>query len=990
MLLFNIDLIFKFETMFGVLKKLFDPTEAAIKEARPFVNKILASEEDTKKLSLAKMRKRIDEFRKELGELVEKVPEEARFSLKTLDPSEKEAPYEKALKDKLYEIMPEVFAILREINNRKFHKKHFEVQLIAAVILAKGNRLTELKTGEGKTQVFHLPAALYGLTGRGAHVVTVNDYLARRDGEYAGHALSDIGLSVGIITPQSSYKFIPDEELQKVKGKEAVVERQKLDVAKLSEMKGVNLIECSKNDAYSCDVVYGTNNEFGFDYLRDNMAYDLSSRVQKELYFCIVDEADSILIDEARTPLIISAPAEASNDLYRQFATLSKTLKAGTHYELDEKSRSVTLTEAGVEYVEKKLGVSNLWEDYRMAHHLDNALKAEVLFKRDDEYIVKDGEILIVDEFTGRVLPGRRYSDGLHQAIEAKEGVEIKRESRTMATITFQNFFKLYKVLTGGSGTIITEAEEFSKIYNLESYAVPTNKPVIRDDRTDKIYKNREAKFNAVAKDIEEINATGQPILVGTASIEDSEYLSRLLDKKGIDHEVLNAKFHEREAQIVAKAGEKKAVTVATNMAGRGTDIPLGEGVVELGGLFVIGTQRHEARRIDNQLRGRSGRQGDPGASQFYVALDDEIMRMQGGDIVQKIMTMTKIPDDIPIQNVLVSRSIETAQKKMEGHNFDIRKRLVDYDNVMNQQREIFYSRRFNLLFKVNQAQKAENEKDKQSNLDSIANEVQTQILREIESTIEKHFLVDREDEIDREKCVKDLLDLADDKLIAKAVTSTKLVSGKGPVKKLLINAIANADMESSKKILIPVFEKAIELKLAEFGEDLPEIYKITTLQSIDELWTEHLNAMADLREGIGLRGYAQRDPLVEYKNEAFGLFENFINSSNSQVARRILKIQRVKRTREQNLMTNEAQVEDILTGSREMVARLEDVLKNANSKQKQVSRLAKTQSTVIASKKFGRNDKVNVVYADGKELKNVKYKKVSEDIEAGKARIVS
>jgi preprotein translocase subunit SecA len=752
----------------GIFSRFLNPNQRAIKQVEPLVDEILVKEDEYKNKDIDEMRKQVEQMRTEIKKLIDTIPPMARMPLANEEFKKYDA-IEKQIRDLLQSYVIDLFAILREVNRRKLGKPHYPVQLKAATILAKGHSLTELRTGEGKTQVFHLPAALYGLTGRGSHVITVNDYLARRDGEYAGHAFADLGISVGIITPQASYKFVPDDQLKATKGVDAQKERENLDISKLSDMKGVNLVECTKKEAYQQDVLYATNNEVGFDYLRDNMVFDIEERVQKELYFCIVDEADSILIDEARTPLIISAPAEASNDLYEKFAQIVKNLKVDKHYNVDEKVRSVTLTDEGVEYVEKLLGVQNLWEDYRLAHHLDNALKAEVLYKVDDDYLIKDGEILIVDEFTGRVLAGRRYSEGLHQAIEAKESVEIKRESKTMATITFQNYFKLYKILSGGSGTILTEAEEFYKIYNLDSFEIPTNQPIIREDLTDKVYKDKKAKFNAVSEAIAEIHKTGQPILIGTASIEDSEYLSGILDKKNIEHEVLNAKFHEREASIVANAGLKNAVTVATNMAGRGTDIPLGEGVTDLGGLYIIGTQRHEARRVDNQLRGRGGRQGDPGITQFYTALDDEIMRIQGGEIVSKLMTATKLPDDMPIESKIIGRSIETAQKKMEGAHFDTRKRVVDYDNVINQQREIFYLRRLNLLsLSADALNKDDKEKSKEA-LDTIKLKIKDLLNQEVEFLINEHFLEQREDKIDKIKLINDFADLAVDRDLIKS-----------------------------------------------------------------------------------------------------------------------------------------------------------------------------------------------------------------------------
>lgn len=942
--------------MFKFVKDLFDPNKAAIKNVTPIVDEIEALEAKVKDMSLEAMREEVEKVRAEIKPLLDKVPEDLKIPLKSINTANL-PDYEIEIKEKLQEFLPRFFAFMKEINRRKFGKPHYRVQLIASTILAQGNKLTELKTGEGKTQVFHLPAALYGLTGRGSHVITVNDYLARRDGEYAGHAMADLGISVGIITPQASYKFVPDTELKKTKGEDAAKEREKIDIAKLSDMQGINLVECSKHEAYEQDVVYGTNNEFGFDYLRDNMVDALDKRVQTELYFVIIDEADSILIDEARTPLIISAPAEASNDLYDRFAKIAKKLTVDKHYTVDEKSHSATLTEEGVVYVEKILNVTNIWEDYQLAHHLDNALKAQSLYKKDEEYIVKSGEILIVDDFTGRVLKGRRYSDGLHQAIEAKEGVEIKQESKTMATITFQNFFKLYKVISGGSGTIMTEAEEFMKIYNLESFEIPTNKPVIREDKTDKIYKHKLAKFNAVVEEIKRINEKGQPILVGTTSVEASEYLSNLLDKTGVEHEVLNAKFHEREAQIVAKAGNKGAVTVATNMAGRGTDIPLADGVKELGGLYIIGTERHDARRVDNQLRGRAGRQGEPGASQFFVALDDEIMRIQGGDIVKKFMEMANVPDDYPIENVIINRAIENAQKKMEGHHFDIRKSVVEYDNVMNQQREIYYARRYNLLKLIAQAEGEDKDKSKkaQQEIEQSLLEIMDQ---ETEQIVHKHFFRDRKDEIDLKKAIKEYLDLADDEVIAGAIGS------KGKDEKLvneLTEKVADKDQTTIVEELQAINSKLITVKIKEFGDNLAEIYKIVTLQGMNQHWTDHLNAMGDLREGIRLRGYAQRDPLVEYKNEGFGLFDQFINSINSQVARRILKIKRVVRQQQQerDLQTNKAEVEDVLTGSREMSSgqAANSGLESALNRRSNQRSAAKPQKPVVKSKDIGRND---------------------------------
>ena len=943
--------------------KLFNPNIKAIKIVEPVVQNVLNNEEEYKGKSIEEMAERIKEIRAELKEDIDKIPAMARMPLAN-EEYKKYADIDKKIQSKLQTHVVEVFSILRELNRRKLGKPHYPVQLTAAAILAKGHSLTELRTGEGKTQVFHLPAALYGLTGRGSHVITVNDYLARRDGEYAGHAFSDVGISVGVITPQASYKFVPDKELKAVKGEEAHNDRQKLDVSKLSDMKGINLIECPKKEAYEQDVLYATNNEVGFDYLRDNMVYNIEERVQKELYFCIVDEADSILIDEARTPLIISAPAEASNDLYQQFATIVKKLKIEQHFNVDEKTRSVTLTDEGVDYVEKLMGVKNLWEDYRLAHHLDNALKAEVLYKKDDEYLIKDGEVLIVDEFTGRVLAGRRYSEGLHQAIEAKEGVEIKRESKTMATITFQNYFKLYKVLTGGSGTIMTEAEEFYKIYGLDSFEIPTNRDIIREDKTDKVYKNRKSKFDAVANEIEEINKNGQPILVGTASIEDSEYLSGILDKKKIEHEVLNAKFHDREAAIVAKAGEKDAVTVATNMAGRGTDIPLGDGVKELGGLYIIGTQRHEARRVDNQLRGRGGRQGDPGVTQFFTALDDEIMRIQDGEVVSRLMTATRLPDDMPIESKIIGRSIENAQKKMEGSHFDMRKRVVDYDNVINQQREIFYLRRLNILKLSEEALDHEDIELKEKATEEMKAKIIEMLEDEVENMVNDHFIESREDSIDREKLINDFADLAVDSDLISAFQKVykDKIKENTKIKSLqdIGQVIAKHSIDEIKEMLVETIASLFEQKVGEYKEALPEIYKIVSLQIMDQLWTDHLDAMGDLREGIGLRGYAQRDPLVEYKNEAFVTFEKFISSINSQFARRILKIRAVSKAPEpKKLKTNTDEIDDISEGTREMATeKVLNVLKSKVQKNQNLStNLGERTATKIKKHEIGRNE---------------------------------
>jgi len=646
------------------LSKLFSGgNERELSKIRPLVDEINRIERDFEKLSDSDLKDKTQEFKDRLtgGE-------------------------------KLEGILPEAFATVREASKREIGQRHFDVQVLGAVVLHQG-KIAEMKTGEGKTLVATMPLYLNALEGKGVHLVTVNDYLARFQGEWMGRIYHRLGMTTGVIQNQGvSYVFDPgwnDEETDE-------------DWKK-------NLRPCSRKDAYDADITYGTNNEFGFDYLRDNMAQTPMQLAQRGLHFCIVDEVDSILIDEARTPLIISAPAEESADLYVKFARVVPQLKAGEHYDVDEKMRAVSLNDAGVAMVQELIGVQNIYkpETIDLVHHLEEALKADVLFKRDKDYIVKDGEVIIVDEFTGRLMPGRRYSEGLHQAIEAKEGVEIKKESDTLATISFQNLFRLYDKLSGMTGTAATEAEEFGKIYKLEVVEIPTDQPMIRSDRQDQIYKSENAKFNAIVEKISKLNEKEQPVLVGTISIEKSEKLSDLLNKKGIKHEVLNAKQHEKEAKIIIQAGRPKAVTVATNMAGRGVDIILGGNppdpkearkVRKTGGLFVLGTERHESRRIDNQLRGRSGRQGDPGESRFYISMDDELMRVFGGERLRSLMNRLGLPDDQPIEHRLISKSIESAQRKVESHNFDIRKHLVEYDDVMNKQREVIYSRRRRIL----------------------------------------------------------------------------------------------------------------------------------------------------------------------------------------------------------------------------------------------------------------------------------------------------
>ncbi|MFA5310180.1 MAG: preprotein translocase subunit SecA [Candidatus Paceibacterota bacterium] len=599
-------------------------------------------------------------------------------------------------------ILPEAFALVREAGKRTLNQRHFDCQLIGGIVLHQG-KIAEMRTGEGKTLTATLPMYLNALEGKGCHLVTVNDYLSRRDAVWMGQIYSFLGLSVACINHDQS--FIYDSEFKKAE-KEKDEERDELGGFLVEED---FLRPCSRKEAYDADITYGTNNEFGFDYLKDNMAYDFSKKSQRGFNYAIVDEVDSILIDEARTPLIISAPDEESSKWYDEFSKIIPRLKAIEDYEVDEKMRAVTLTEKGVDKIESILNAGNIYDEkgIKYLHHMEEALKAEILFKKDKDYVVKNGEVIIVDEFTGRLMPGRRWSGGLHQAIEAKEGVRIMPESITLASITFQNYFRMYKKLSGMTGTAETSAEEFDKVYHLDVIVIPTNRPIVRKDLQDKVYKTEEAKFRAVAEEVKERNKTGQPVLVGTTSIEKNEYLSRLLSREGVVHKVLNAKHHEEEGEIIAQAGRKSSVTIATNMAGRGVDIYLGgkpstpeenEEVKRLGGLFVIGTERHEARRIDNQLRGRTGRQGDPGTTQFFVSLDDDVIRIFGGDRIKGLMERFNIPEDTPIENGMISSSIESAQGKIEGFNFDARKHILDYDDVLNKQRETIYSKRDDLL----------------------------------------------------------------------------------------------------------------------------------------------------------------------------------------------------------------------------------------------------------------------------------------------------
>ena len=704
----------------------------------------------------------------------------------------------------LDDILPEAFAVVRDASRRVLGLRHFDVQLIGGIVLHRGN-IAEMCTGEGKTLVATAPVYLNALEGKGVHVITVNDYLAKRDSEWMGQVYKFLGLSVGLI--------VHDLDFQQ------------------------------RKIAYNSDITYGTNNEFGFDYLRDNMVTSLDQMVQRPLHYCLIDEVDSILIDEARTPLIISGPGQKSTDNYYVMAKLVPHLKKDEDYTIDEKQKTVAPTEAGVAKMEKMLHVENLYdaENLELNHLFVQALRAQTMMQRDKDYVVKDGEVVIVDEFTGRLMYGRRYSDGLHQAIEAKEGLEVQRESQTLATITFQNYFRMYDKLAGMTGTAKTEEQEFIKIYGLPVIQIPTNKPIQRKDLPDVVFKTKRGKYRAVVKEVERRHATGQPILIGTTSIEQSEELSHMLDAAKIPHSVLNAKYHEKEAAIVALAGQKGAVTIATNMAGRGTDIQLGDGVAELGGLAIIGTERHESRRIDNQLRGRAGRQGDPGSSQFFLSLEDDLLRIFGGDNIKKFMEKMGLDEDEPINSRMVSNAIQKAQKRVEARNFDIRKYVLEYDDVMNQQRKVVYEQRRRIL-------EGENMKD--------------QVLRMVDTIIEKGMQTYADPKLYPEEW--DFAGLLK--------YSEKYFLAPGEIKLEEIEDMSREEVEDKLKTIA---HETYESREKSIGSSMMrELEKAVMLKVVDSKWMEHLDDMDMLKEGIGLRSYGQRNPIVEYKVEAYDIFE--------------------------------------------------------------------------------------------------------------------
>jgi preprotein translocase subunit SecA len=874
------------------LSRFVDSNDRELRRIQPLIDEINELEPEISALSDDEIRERFAQIRAEVQE-----------ASPTSEPSEEElthpdlerrrelakARHKRDLavsREALDEVLPDVFAMGREAMRRTLGMRHFDVQLIGGIVLHQG-KIAEMKTGEGKTFVPTLAAALNALTGRGVHVVTVNDYLARRDPQWMGPVYHFLGLSVGMILHDASFVFEPGYPT--------------------SDERLINLRPVTRREAYAADITYGTNNEFGFDYLRDNMVTDLAERVQRERAFGIVDEVDNILIDEARTPLIISGQAEESADLYFTFARLVPRLQErpegdeeGGDYFVDLKDRAVSPTEEGIDKIEKLLGIENLYDaDPRLARHFEQALRAHALYKRDRDYIVKDGEIVIVDEFTGRQMPGRRWSEGLHQAIEAKEGVKVQRESVTLATITFQNYFRLYDKLSGMTGTAMTEAEEFHKIYELEVVAIPTHRPMVRDDQSDLVFRNEMGKFNALIDEIVEIQEAGRPVLVGTVSVEKSEILSSMLKRRGIRHETLNAKFHEKESGIVAQAGRSGAVTIATNMAGRGTDILLGgnpaglasdllhqrglnpaevdkatydaalaeakaitdedhERVVQAGGLHIIGTERHDSRRIDNQLRGRAGRQGDPGSSRFYLSLEDDLMKRFASERVAGLMERMGLEDDVAIENRLVNRTIESAQGRVEGFNFDMRKRVVEFDDVINRQRETIYA-----------------ERDKVLRNEDLTETIRAFVEDEIRTLVESHLTGESPAEWGMEALVAALRAMG--------------LDGPGTSEDELWEL---GHREAITEHLLDLADAKLEAREAEVGEtNWALVERMVLLRTIDSLWVEHLTEIDDMRRGIGLRGYAQQDPLNEFRREAYQLYGELRELIRHQVASTIFRV---------------------------------------------------------------------------------------------------
>ncbi len=834
-----------------ILKKIIGTeNERVLRTVRPMVEKVNAFEPAVSALSDEALRSKTAEFKARIADKYEGCKAaldiiDASYRAST-SPAEKEKLRRKyrELKNGIFEdVLPEAFAVVREASKRTVKMRHFDVQLMGGMVLHQG-KITEMATGEGKTLVATLPAYLNALTGEGVHVITVNDYLAKRDRNWMGPIYEFLGLSVGAIQHDMDQR--------------------------------------SRREAYACDVTYGTNNEFGFDYLRDNMVIHKDDMVQRQLNYAIVDEVDSILIDESRTPLIISGPAEESTDKYYIINRIIPKLKGkiitdkeeieakykgldlekGIDYVVNEKNHTVNLTEEGVVHCQDLVGVKNLYDDLQSEweHHIRQAIRAHALYQKDVDYVVKDGEVIIVDEFTGRLMPGRRWSDGLHQAVEAKENVKIERENQTLATITFQNYFRMYKKLAGMTGTAETEAIEFSRIYGLDVVVMPTNKPIRRTNYPDVIYKTEREKFNAVCNEIAQLHQVGRPVLVGTISIEKSEHLSTLLKRMGVPHHVLNAKYHEMEAEIISKAGQKYGVTIATNMAGRGTDILLGEGVVGLEGLHVLGTERHEARRIDNQLRGRSGRQGDPGSSRFFLSLEDDLMRIFGSDKIKNVMERMGMEEGQDIQHPFITKAIETAQKRVESHNFEIRKHLLEYDNVMNKQREVIYDERRKVLYG--------------EDLKEYIYEIMEEVLDEaLDTYVSEKLSADNWD-------FKGLRQYLDSRFSIKTSDLN----------------LEEMRREEVQDVILGRFKAAYEDKEKELGADMTRhLERMVLLQVVDTRWKDHLYAMDSLREGIGLRAYGQRDPLIEYQHEGYNMFMDMIDRIKEEAIEYLFKIKAVK-----------------------------------------------------------------------------------------------
>lgn len=889
--------------MFNFFKKIFDYNERELNRLRKKVEEINQLEDQARKL-------KDKEFIKETLKIKEKI----------------------AAGESIDSFVPWSFALVREASRRLLGERHFDVQLIAGIVLHEG-KVAEQKTGEGKTLSATTALYLNALSGRGAHLVTVNDYLARRDAGWMGRVFHFLGLSTSAIIADQSFIYDPDYQDEKA-----------------GDWRLINLRPISRKEAYQADITYGVNSEFGFDYLRDNMASTSDEMVQRGFNYAIIDEADSILIDEARTPHIISAPYEEDTSKYYRYAKIVNQLDS-KDYTVDEKSRTANLTESGIKKVESIIGVDNIYEkDFDTLFHVEAALKAKTLFKADKDYIVKDNQVIIVDEFTGRLLHGRRFSEGIHQAIEAKENVPIQRESKTLATISLQNYFRMYKKLAGMTGTAATEAEEFNKIYKIDVVVVPTNRPMIRKDYPDSIYKTEKGKYQAVVEEIAKNYQVGRPVLVGTTSIEKNELLSRLLKEKGIPHQLLNAKQHEKEAQIISQAGKKGSITVATNMAGRGVDIVLGgmppnkyqisniknkkeaerfkkdkekwqrehDEVVKLGGLYVIGTERHESRRIDNQLRGRAGRQGDPGETRFFVSLEDDLMRIFGGEQISRLMTFFNFPEDQPLSHSMVSKAIEQAQIKVEGFNFDIRRHLVDFDDVLNKQREIIYSLRRDILTAL--------DKDPKKFKETIF-----KIFKEEINLLVNNYL-----------SLNDSYNQQEVEKLIKEINFIILVNPKEIESRIKKKEITSLTAFLEKKVI-----DEYQAKEKKFGAHVwNNVARMIFLTTIDKYWTEHLTSIEDLREGINLRGYAQLDPLVEYKNEAYSMFEHLIGAINFEATRRLFKIKI-----EEKPVVEESKDQPMIFKSASAI----DPFSQQNSQEPQLS--TSHQSPATSHHKIGRND---------------------------------